>query len=479
MLKNTLYTLHTEFIFNRGAVAYLQKPVITWIRIENAGSPGDTGRTIGRSKMKKAGIAFMALLLAAGMTAAVPGAAAYAQEQTEMETQQAAHQHVWKNAGCTWNSDYSAATFHLVCKDDASHTMDVNAVITKNVMMPTTCTQDGKVRYFAKAAVGSGTFVDWKTVTVPAAGHDWQAQWTWSADYSQATLKLVCANNANHTYETTVKTVKETLAEPDCVTEGLYLYDAIADYDGQRFTDYKRQTAAANPDKHPWIDDVKWTWSPDRSSAQAVFTCWNDESHTLTKDAAVTKTVLKEPTCTEPGEAQYTAAVSAPDDQYTGDESNLTASETVEIPALGHDWGEAKWTWNEDYTKASVTRVCKNDPSHIETADAVITSEEKDGRKIYTASAVLGGETLTDTKTKEVSKEAAAAAQNGSNKNGTKDANAKAVNAKAAKPVKVTAASSAVKTADGSTPAVWGMMIAGGALAAGAACRRKSAKKKA
>lgn len=44
------------------------------------------------------------------------------------------------------------------------------------------------------------------------------------------------------------------------------------------------------------------------------------------------------------------------------------------IPALGHDWGEVRYEWNADHTKLTATRVCANDPSHVETETVSATS---------------------------------------------------------------------------------------------------------
>ena len=81
---------------------------------------------------------------------------------------------------------------------------------------------------------------------------------------------------------------------------------------------------------------------------------------------------------------------------------------TVEDAALGHDWGEAVFTW-DGFNAVSAERVCKNDSSHIDTAvtctddDGVVTKEPtatEEGEKLYTATAVFeDGTTATDTKT--------------------------------------------------------------------------------
>lgn len=72
---------------------------------------------------------------------------------------------------------------------------------------------------------------------------------------------------------------------------------------------------------------------------------------------------------------------------------------------LGHDWGEAKWNWAEDYSGAEAAFTCSRDASHVQSVDAVVTSKTteasgtKDGQIVYTAEAEFEGQTYRDTKT--------------------------------------------------------------------------------
>ena len=42
----------------------------------------------------------------------------------------------------------------------------------------------------------------------------------------------------------------------------------------------------------------------------------------------------------------------------------------------GHDWNDTTYTWSEDGNICTATRICKNDPSHTETATGTITSKQ-------------------------------------------------------------------------------------------------------
>ena len=101
------------------------------------------------------------------------------------------------------------------------------------------------------------------------------------------------------------------------------------------------------------------------------------ETHTPEADPEVA------PTCTEPG--------------FTAGSHCAACGEVLEpqteIPALGHDWGEAAYAWAEDFSAVTATRVCRRDDSHMETETAAAVGETvvfpdcvSDGEMTYTSS---------------------------------------------------------------------------------------------
>ena len=132
--------------------------------------------------------------------------------------------------------------------------------------------------------------------------------------------------------------------------------------------------------------DPTYEWSDDYTTCTATRTCQDDATHIET--ATSTRVMAKQtqaPTCTEKGETTYTATFSV-------DWAEEQAKTVMDIPALGHNWGEPVYTWSEDNTTCAATRTCNNDPSHTETATVTVAKEQtkaptcsEKGEMTYTA----------------------------------------------------------------------------------------------
>jgi len=127
--------------------------------------------------------------------------------------------------------------------------------------------------------------------------------------------------------------------------------------------------------------------------------CKKDESHVETETVKTTSKVSKEATCETEGETVYTAAFE--------NEAFEDQTKTVKTDAKGHNYELTGWKWSEDNTSATATFTCKDDPNHVVTVEATVTSAEgtgKDsGKTVYTAT-VTGpdGKTYTDVKTVDI-----------------------------------------------------------------------------
>ena len=89
----------------------------------------------------------------------------------------------------------------------------------------------------------------------------------------------------------------------------------------------------------------------------------------------------KAPTCTEEGWTDY----------VTCSACEFNSKEI--LPALGHSWNDPVYTWNDENTEVTATRVCRNDPSHVETEKVAVFRETvpatcvKEGQITYTSAA--------------------------------------------------------------------------------------------
>ena len=132
---------------------------------------------------------------------------------------------------------------------------------------------------------------------------------------------------------------------------------------------------------HEWGEPT-YEWSEDNSTVTATRICTLNEKHVETETVETTKTVA-DPTCEEAGTITYEAVFE--------NEAFEKQTKTVEgEPATGHKWGEPTYEWSEDNSTVTATRVCENDPEHVETETAQTTktvvepTETEDGKIIYT-----------------------------------------------------------------------------------------------
>ena len=90
----------------------------------------------------------------------------------------------------------------------------------------------------------------------------------------------------------------------------------------------------------------------------------------------------KDATCTETGVVGGTYC--------TRCNNGKTAAEAT-IGVLGHSYGTPNYSWNDDYTKCTATRVCTNDETHVDSEDGTVRSNTTnatctaDGKTVYTA----------------------------------------------------------------------------------------------
>lgn len=282
-----------------------------------------------------------------------------------------------------------------------------------------------------------------------AEGHAYAAtDAEWSDDHTSVTFQNLkcetCANQINKldcllesdenvTNKANRDSIEKTLAEKVTATaklaghtgtceQGVTMYYKAADKraDGVKYV--VTTTEAKEAGKHAYTG--AWTWNEVKDDNGNVTNCTasvtgvkcsvcdNEPTEDQIKVNVVKDTEnSKAATCTEAGKDVYTATATVTD--ADGKEiGTLTADpKEVDLPALGHKYGEPTWNWtkgeNNTYT-ATATFTCANDEKHVETVDAKVTEKSdgatctEAGKITYTATVTFEGKDYTGTKTEKV-----------------------------------------------------------------------------
>ena len=282
-----------------------------------------------------------------------------------------------------------------------------------------------------------------------AEGHAYTAtDAEWSDDHTSVTFQNLkcetCANQINKldcllesdenvTNKANRDSIEKTLAEKVTATaklaghtgtceQGVTMYYKAADKTADGVKYVVTTTEAKEAGKHAYTG--AWTWNEVKDDNGNVTNCTasvtgvkcsvcdNEPTEDQIKVNVVKDTEnSKAATCTEAGKdvCTATATVTDADGKEIG---TLTADpKEVDLPALGHKYGEPTWNWtkgeNNTYT-ATATFTCANDEKHVETVDAKVTEKSdgatctEAGKITYTATVTFEGKDYKDTKTEEV-----------------------------------------------------------------------------
>ena len=234
--------------------------------------------------------------------------------------------HKWGKPTYEWSADHSTLTGKVVCENDSNHVHTEKARVTSKTLKEATCTEKGKVEFTAEFGANIYGFEKQiKTVDTPALEHDWgETEYTWNSDNSEATAKHTCKRDPSHTETETVEPVYSVVKAATCIENG----------EGKFVATFTKFAAAEKTVEIPAIGH-KWgkptyEWSANNSTLTGKVVCENDNNHVHTEDARVTSKTLKEATCTEKGQVEFTAEFGA---NIYGFEKQI---KVVDTPALGH-----------------------------------------------------------------------------------------------------------------------------------------------
>ncbi len=290
----------------------------------------------------------------------------------------------WGTPIYVWNDDNTKVTATLPCTNQVENDIVEMVDVTITGTTDATCTEKGTIVYTSEEFKKSSFTKQSKTVEIGALGHDWgDVIYTWSEDNTQVTATRICSRNQSHSESEKVDATVTETTDATCTDKGKTVY-TTQDFINTAFTK-QIKTVEAEALGHDW-GDVIYTWSEDNTQVTATRTCSRNQSHSESEkaDAAVAETI--DPTCTEKGSIVYTS-------KDFENAAFTKQTKTIEIDAVGHNWGEVTYTWSENKKYVTAERICANDNKHIETETAEVISEttkqpkcEETGEITYTAS---------------------------------------------------------------------------------------------
>lgn len=120
------------------------------------------------------------------------------------------------------------------------HVVNDTAIVTSSAKTEATCEAGGVTTYTATYTLGEDTYTDTKDVTdIPAKGHDYEAEFTFSEDGKTATVKLTCKNDNEHVVNGDATVTSEVTTPATCTTNGIITYTATYKHKDRTYTDTK------------------------------------------------------------------------------------------------------------------------------------------------------------------------------------------------------------------------------------------------
>ena len=302
--------------------------------------------------------------------------------------------HTYGDVSYVWAEDHLSATATATCTA-CGHTVSETTGAAMTNSSPT-CTEAGRNGYtvtFANTVLGADTYGE----VVQALGHSWGAViYTWGPDNVTARAIRTCERDPNHRETEEVYTTSQASIPATCEDGGVILF--TAHFENAAFEE-QTTTSAGVALGHDWGTPT-YEWAADYSSVTATSICARDGCN-----ETMTEMVNATPQDTTPAGCETTGVRTYTSEAFTTPAVlGMPTTTTAIIPATGHSWGGATYTWNDSKTVVTAERRCNNDQSHVErTTAAAIASITRpatcteEGIRTYTATFTSPFETQTTT----------------------------------------------------------------------------------
>ena len=389
---NTAFTTQTKTVENIDALGHdWSAPAYTWAADNSTVTAEIVCGHDASHKITEIADTVYAIVKAA--TSEEDGSATYTAEfENEMFARQVriivlpALGHVFEFVGFTWTETETglSAAADYRCTTEPDHSVSVEAQVTSVVTVEAACETAGTMIYTASVSaelsLDKTAHSTTNTVSVAALGHEWSG-WTVTTEPTCTEAGEEnrhcsrCDLTETHELAALGHDYHDVVTDPTCMEDGCTTHTCSRCGDSYIDT----QKPALGHDWSEWEVTTTPTCIESGEESRHCSRCDLTERNELAALGHDYHDVVADPTCTEDGYTTHTCS-------HCGD-SYVDAQK----PALGHDWSEPVYTWAEDDSSVTASRVCSHDLSHTETetvAAASRTTEatcEEDGQTVCTS----------------------------------------------------------------------------------------------
>jgi len=261
--------------------------------------------------------------------------------------------HDWAEPEYFWNEYNTQVTASRVCKHDPLHVETETADVTEEILTVPDCDTMGTAKY---TATFNNTAFESQSKTlqnVEALGHDYVDIITAPTCAEQGYTTHTCVRCGDSFEDTFVDTLPHNFVStdtilPSCDEQG-YELEVCSICGAEHTTNFVEALG------HDWADP-EYFWSDDNTQVTARHTCKRDSSHEESETVNALGEIIRPATCEADGKITYTGIFT--------DETFDAQTKTLDLTALGHDWGQIEYNWSEDNRSVTAIRPCRNDEHH-------------------------------------------------------------------------------------------------------------------
>ena len=177
---------------------------------------------------------------------------------------------------------------------------------------------------------------------------------------------MVCNHDSTHVVTETATTTATVTQEQSCENAELTTYTAT--FENAAFTVQTKENVETKAALTHEFGTPTYVWADDNSTVTATRVCGHDGEHKERETVETVARVTQEQTCENTELTTYTAT-------FTNEAFETQTKADVQTKdALSHSWGTPTYTWAEDNSTVTATRVCGHNGEHKETETVEVTA---------------------------------------------------------------------------------------------------------